>query len=56
MFCLQGINAAIQNKIIKTANKFLLAGSEFMSKMYLRQLELLYKACGPEMINKERAQ
>ena len=28
-------------------NKFLLAGSNFMSEMYLRQLGFLYSACRP---------
>ena len=28
-------------------NKFLLAGDKSMSEMHLRQLQLVYSACGP---------
>ena len=35
-------------------NKFLLAGDKFMPKMYLRQPQFVYSACGPFTRHKER--
>ena len=35
-------------------NKFLLAGDKFMPEMHLRQLRLVYSACGPFTRHKER--
>ena len=38
------------------ANKFLLAGNQFMPKIHLRQPRFTYSACGPFTKNKERIQ
>ena len=35
-------------------NKFLLAGDKFMPKMYLKQPEITYSACGPFPKNKKK--
>ena len=35
-------------------NKFLLAGDKFMPEMHLRQLRLVYSACGPFTRHKKR--
>ena len=37
-------------------NRFLLAGDKFMPKMYLKQPQFTYSACGPFTKNKERIQ
>ena len=47
----------LDNKIIKMnnmINKFLLAGDKFMPKMFLRQPQFIYSACGPFTRHKER--
>ena len=41
------------NEIVNT---FLLAGDRFMPEMHLKQLGLIYSACGPFSKNKERIQ
>ena len=38
----------------KIANKFLLAGDNFMSEMYLKQPGFIYSAGGPFPQNKDR--
>ena len=37
----------------ETVNKFLLVGDKFMPKIYLRQPQFVYSACGPFTKNKE---
>ena len=37
-------------------NKYLLAGDKLMAEMHLRQLGVIYSACGPFIKNKERIQ
>ena len=37
-------------------NRFLLAGDKFMPKIYLKQPQFTYSACGPFTKNKERIQ
>ena len=43
-------------KMNEIANKFLLAGDNFMPEMHLKQPEFTYSACGPFTKNKERIQ
>ena len=41
-------------KINEIVNNFLLAGDKFTPEMHLRQLQLVYSACGPLTKNKEK--
>ena len=43
-------------KMNEIANKFLLAGDNFMPEMHLKQPEFTYSTCGPFTKNKERIQ
>ena len=38
----------------KIANKFLLAGEQFIPKLHVKQLGFTYSTCGPFTKNKER--
>ena len=42
--------------MIEIANKFLLAGDQFMPEMHLKQPGFTYSACGPFTKNEERIQ